>query len=404
MKIAKILFREVRIPLKFQIAQANNSGTRYSSSAIVELHTKKSIIGYGEACPRMYVTGENMESMQNDLQKIAPQIIKKEWKSLTDLRDQIQHWEWSGMGSSSICAMELAWLDAWSRSEEKPLCELMDITPKDKIRYSLALPLVTLEKFPPLLRRAQHFIPPAIKLKVNNDHKANQEKIQHIRDIFGAETSISLDVNGGWTLEEAKRFIPDYLDKNIQSFEQPLAPTNIREMALLTKEFSHKAQIMADESLLNIEQAKNLIENKACNHFNLKISKLGGLLNSLEVYELAQQNGISCQLGAHFGETSILTGAGLLLASLGGEMTSFEGALSDYILEADIARPAIRHQLDGTVQARSYLQNPGLVGLVDKEKLEKYTHQIRMISLPKKTGINWNFFQILVMKMRILAQ
>ena len=84
MKITKVLYRSINIPLNFQFSQSNNRSARHSSSVILELHLSDGTIGYGEACPRMYVTQESLESMQKDLKAIAPnllQLILRAWRA-----------------------------------------------------------------------------------------------------------------------------------------------------------------------------------------------------------------------------------------------------------------------------------------------------------------------------------
>ena len=76
----------------------------------------------------------------------------------------------------------------------------------------------------------------------------------------------------------------------------------------------------------------------------LSFPKNGGFWNSLSLYELIQENGLSCQLGAHFGETSILTATGLLLASKAPALTAIEGGYGDYLLEKDIIPTSIKFQ------------------------------------------------------------
>jgi L-alanine-DL-glutamate epimerase-like enolase superfamily enzyme len=51
------------------------------------------------------------------------------------------------------------------------------------------------------------------------------------------------------------------------------------------------------------------IAAKACDLFNVRISKCGGLIPSLRLIEQALSNGVDFQLGAHPGQSSIMTAA-----------------------------------------------------------------------------------------------
>lgn len=75
MKIDTIRLQTIRIPLNFRFEQANNRGTRHSLSAILSIRTQDGISGYGEACPRTYVTGERVEDLVLDLERLRPELI-----------------------------------------------------------------------------------------------------------------------------------------------------------------------------------------------------------------------------------------------------------------------------------------------------------------------------------------
>ena len=79
--------------------------------------------------------------------------------------------------------------------------------------------------------------------------------------------------------------------------------------------------MIVDESLVSMADAKALLAAQACDVFNIKISKCGGLLRSRAIAQLASETGIDCQVGTHVGETHILGAAGLKLA---GSIPNFD--------------------------------------------------------------------------------
>ncbi|MCB0595209.1 MAG: hypothetical protein H6557_17140 [Lewinellaceae bacterium] len=368
MKITQLKLREIKIPLRFQFSQSNNAGASHSHSAIAEVYTADGIIGYGESCPRTYVTGEDMGSVQAGFHLLSPKLKGASVASIEDIKSLLNT---EGIGPSTRCALELALLDAWSKTREKPLAEILESEPPETLSYSLILPLIKPSGLEALLPRLRQFSPPAVKLKVDAKLEETIAKINLIRSFFGQEAPIRVDVNGGWTLQQAEKIIPRLIEQGIASFEQPLPAGQTEGLAVLTRSFGREARIMADESLLNLKQAKLLIEKGCVNHFNLKISKLGGIFNSLEVYQLAREHGIPCQLGAHFGETSLLTAAGILLCGMAGDMTAYEGAMGELLLEKDIVASPITMGLDGKLDSRRVLPEAGL-GLIDEGALEKY--------------------------------
>ncbi len=374
MKISKVLFREVNIPLRFQFAQSNNRASHSSSSAIVELHTTEGLVGFGEACPRMYVTGESMQSMEKDLQGISPQLADLRLERMEDWQRQLANWRKLGVGPSTLCALELAAIDLLCQSHQHTLAQQFGLSNIDApIEYSQVIPMFKPAKMAQLLERIQHLTPKSVKLKAGDQLEDNVENIKLLRASFGDSLAIRLDVNAGWTLENAIEFIPVFLDLGVNSFEQPLPAEETGALQLLTQRFGTEGRIMVDESLLTIEDAQHFLEHQIGNHFNLKISKLGGIFSALQIYRLAEEGGVPCQLGAHFGETSILTTAGIVLTKLAGPMSANEGALGEMLLEQDITQPSVQQNSKGELVPSQSLQQIGFSQGIDRELLESYT-------------------------------
>lgn len=120
---------------------------------------------------------------------------------------------------------------------------------------------------------------------------------------------------------------------------------------------------MADESLTNFASAQRLISARTCNAFNLKISKHGGLFRTLQIAQLAKKHGVPCQLGAHFGETSILTTAGIVLSGLLPDLTAHEGAMGTLILQEDISYSSIHIDHMGRIEHTREIWKDGGWGL-----------------------------------------
>ena len=94
--------------------------------------------------------------------------------------------------------------------------------------------------------------------------------------------------------------------------EQPLPAGCFEGLRQLREEYG--LNLVADESLVTLEDAERLIQNGAYNIFNIKVSKCGGLLRAMKIAKLAARHGIECQVGTHVGESKILGIAGRRLA------------------------------------------------------------------------------------------
>lgn len=365
MKIKNISVHSIQIPMRIRFSQSNNN-TKTSDSVIVRLETEAGTVGYGESCPRPYVTGENFASVYLDLSSLEQELYAQSFDSFDSICEYLCFDLPKRIGMASICALELALLDAWSREKQVNLIELLGGQIRDAYDYTGVIPFGNTAELKPIISRFKF---KEIKIKVNSDLEDKLERVSRIRDIFGPEVPIRVDVNGDWNfaigLEQTKRLI----EQNITCIEQPFDPAKDGTMAYLTQNYGGWIDIMADESLTTYESTCQLIKDRACNRFNLKLSKNGGILNALRIYQLAQQHGIPCQLGAHFGETSILTAAGLILASVASDLRALEGGLGTYLLERDVCSDPLMIDFNAQIKGERLVGKYGLGVEVEESSL-----------------------------------
>jgi muconate cycloisomerase len=84
-----------------------------------------------------------------------------------------------------------------------------------------------------------------------------------------------------------------------------------------------------------------MIAAQACDFFNLRLSKCGGLSNTLAIADRAISEGIGIQLGCQVGETAILSSAGRHVAAHLKELRFIEGSYGTHLLIEDIAEKGI---------------------------------------------------------------
>jgi len=137
--------------------------------------------------------------------------------------------------------------------------------------------------------------------------------------------------------------------------EQPVAKEDFQ--GLKAVQAGVGVPIIADESICTPEDARSLIDLKACQIFNIRLSKCGGLLQAQRILKLAENAGIRCQLGCHVGETSILAAAGRHFAQAAPELVYLEGSFAPYLLTRD---PVAHPVTFGSQGEASALTGPGL--------------------------------------------
>ncbi|URI08038.1 muconate/chloromuconate family cycloisomerase [Aquincola tertiaricarbonis] len=204
------------------------------------------------------------------------------------------------------------------------------------------------------------------KLKIGKgDPAANVAHVAHIKRALGDEVLITVDVNQAWDETTAQRSIAALEQAGVGLVEQPVARRHRAALARLAARFD--VPIMADESINGPEDALELAQEAAADVFALKISKAGGLLNTLRTAAVAEAAGIG------------LYGGTLLEGSIGSIASAHAFAacpqlrwgtelFGPLLLKDDIvtARPDFRDFELHLTQA------PGLGVSVDEDKLAFY--------------------------------
>jgi muconate cycloisomerase len=207
-----------------------------------------------------------------------------------------------------------------------------------------------------------------IKMKVSGEEDA--ERVAVARNILGSSVSIRLDANTAFNPENAVKFLKSVEQYDIECIEQPIPRGDPSQLAALRA--SSPIPIMADESIVTIQDAQGLIEANAVDYFNLRISKCGGLFKTIAIANLARSAGIGVQLGCQVGETAILSAAGRHLAAYLSDLRFIEGSYSTHLLAEDISQENI---VFGPGGRAGLLTGAGLGLTVREEILDKFARE-----------------------------
>jgi muconate cycloisomerase len=391
MKIIQANIYVLRIPFHFSFGHFLKD-RNYSDSIVVELQSDTGVCGYGEGLARPYVTGETAEQSILHIQNILlPAILNK---SLQSVDTGIASYKaFAGVDAilpdtaspeviawnASRSAVELALIDCLLRGRHESLSAVLPPY-ANEVTYTGIISSGNEKDTAALAEKARQAELRFIKMKI--DRGRDYERIKIVRDIMGPSVSIRLDANGAFSARQALQFIASVEKLGIDSIEQPVKRGDIAELAAVKAGSS--IPVMVDESLVNSEDAKLLIEHKACDYFNLRISKCGGIYRTLALAELAERNGIKCQLGCLVGETAILSAVGRHVAACLPNMRFVEGSYGDLLLQEDIAQQSIGFGKGGTAPV---LTGNGLGVDVNRSILEKYSKEIICVSPDRPKGM-----------------
>ncbi len=127
-------------------------------------------------------------------------------------------------------------------------------------------------------------------------------------------------------------------DFDLLLIEQPLAHDDIIDHAKL--QAALRTPICLDESIHSADDARKAIELDACRVINIKVSRVGGLLEAKRVHDVCQARGVPVWCGGMH-EFGIGRAANVAIASLPGFTLPGDVSGSDKYYAEDIVEPPI---------------------------------------------------------------
>ena len=375
---ARLIATNIAFNLPFNHASHSRDVSR---GLLLALTTDDGSVGYGEALPRPYVTGETNESVaQHAIDSVLPSLMNQPFESFSQLLHWLQgfHSRYDAIKNTEVCIktlVELALLDAWSKSSEQPIAKLLGYSTTSEFEYTG----VITSGNPKLVERyISAFVEMGIrvfKLKVGSDREADLNILNQLKAACPYPISIRVDANEAWVLAEACDRIVELAGLGVEACEQPMPATDNQDYPELVRRLDGAMDVCIDESLCTLADAQWFIDNRATNGFNLRVSKNGGIVDTVRIAKLAEQAGLFNQIGSQVGETSILTRAAQIVAGALTDIRFLEGAFGTHLLSYDITPHPVMFGARGLCDATRHT-GLGLGVEVDVDLLKKATEQI----------------------------
>lgn len=306
MRIRTLELMQVRIPFRFSFKHALADRT-CADTLLLRVTTDCGMEGWGEAVPRAYLTGESVQSAWQD-------ITSHWWPAVRELDfpadvpaaqvlDPLYREADAQRRTASFAGIDLAVHDALARCAGLPLSQMLGYA-APVVRLSAPLGGSSARSVRKKAKLFRFLGFQDFKLKIGLGIDA--EVARAARDGIGPTRDLRADANAAWDTEDAIRNVAALAAFGFSSFEQPAR--DMDGLARVRRELG--VRVMADESLCTLADARELIERKACDLWNIRLAKIGGFCGLRAFLELARTHGIGLHLGTLVGETSLLAAAG----------------------------------------------------------------------------------------------
>ncbi len=305
MKITTIEAWAVETPLAVPYIIAYDA-IESMTNIFLRLETDNGINGYGCAAPDLPVTGETPASVLQVYQDtIVPAVKGQNPLMMTRIMEELR--PLLHPHPSAAAMIDMALWDILGKTARLPLYKLLGGY-RDSIPTSTTIGILPLEK---TVSFAKEWVKKGfriLKIKGGLDVATDIERIIKVREAVGKSIQIRFDANQGYSLDQALAFSAGVKHEGIQLIEQPTPKSN----PALLKEFrrGQTIPVMADESLMNLEDALFLVTGQMVDLFNIKLMKVGGIAAAMAMDHVARVGGVQSMVGC-MDESSLAIAAAL---------------------------------------------------------------------------------------------
>ena len=333
MRIDRIDLSLVRLPL-IRPFQTSSSRKEYLDHILVRIVTASGATGWGECASPSdpFYCPETVETCWHILRDfLAPMVLGRDWSTIKELTG---HYRLIRGNAFARAGLEMACWDALARAQGQSLATALGGT-RSEILSGVSLGIEA--EIQPLIDRIDRFLAEGyrrIKLKIGPGWDV--DVVRRVRHRFGS-IPLQVDANSAYTLADVAT-IRELDAFDLLLIEQPLGHDDIIDHARLQSQI--QTPLCLDESLHSVDDVRKALDLDACRVVNIKVSRLGGLLEARRVHDYCLARGVPVWCGGMH-EFGIGRAANLALASLPGFTLPGDISGSDKYYLRDIVEPPI---------------------------------------------------------------
>ncbi len=362
MKIEAAELRLITLPLKFRFE--TSFGVQTERHLIVLTLFGEGLEGYAETVMEYtpHYREETLPGAWALLENLLlPKVLGKDFANPEQLWLEIASFRGNRMTKA---ALEMAFWDLWCKSLGQPLWKLLGGV-RQEIPVGISLGIepsleATLEKVGQGLAAGYR----RIKLKIKPGWDIRP--VMAVREAY-PEANLTVDANSAYSLNDISTFRA--LDAaRLDYIEQPLAFDDLLDHAKLQSAIA--TSICLDESITSPEDARKALEIGAGRVINIKPARVGGILASRKVHDIAQSYGLPVWMGGML-EAGIGRAANIHVATLPMFTKPGDTSSASRYWQEDI----IEEGLEATQGLMPVPQGPGLGVTLKRDLIQRLTEK-----------------------------
>jgi len=360
MKIERVELMVVRLDL-VRSFETSSSQRRFLEHILVKAYAD-GLTGWGECASPIdpYYCEETTETCWHMLKDfLAPDVIGRSWETIEEFMAPLRKVKRNNFAKAGI---EMAAWDLLAQAAGKPLHAMLGGTRSEILSgVSLGIERDTARLFAII---DQYLGEGYRRVKLKIGPGRDVDVIRAVRERY-PDLPLMADANSAYRLGDLP--ILQQLDQfDLMMIEQPLAHDDIIDHATL--QAGLRTPICLDESIHSAEDARKALDLDSGRIINIKVSRLGGLLEAQKVHDLCRERGVPVWCGGMH-EYGIGRAANVAISTLPGFTLLGDISGSDKYYAEDIVDPPIR-ATRGAIAAPS---GPGLGYAPDEGRIASAT-------------------------------
>jgi L-alanine-DL-glutamate epimerase-like enolase superfamily enzyme len=280
-----------------------------TTNVFLRLQTDKGIRGYGCSAPDLHVTGESAKTVLASCKEFVQPALQgadplRTTRLLSALKPHLQ------VQPSAMALVDMALYDLLGKVAGLPLYKLLGGF-RNRIKTSITIGILPLKE---TVDRAEEFTAQgfrSLKIKGGTDVETDVKRVLAIRKAVGAKIELRFDANQGYSLEESLHFVEAVRPAGLALIEQPTPKEELSMLGHVTRNVA--IPVMADESLMSLRDAFRLARRGLVDMINIKLMKVGGISEALQVNAVARAANLEVMVGC-MDEAALGIAAGLHFA------------------------------------------------------------------------------------------
>jgi len=280
----------------------------WSNQLFVKL-SAEGIVGWGEVLP---AAGNTREPYITLIERFAEGLRGEDQKDIEKLWLTMRRMSFTGgygVTTGAISGIDIALWDIAGKVANQPVSELVEPGKSTMPKLTRYVSLSRYVDNTKMCEAVGHLIEKGYKsIKIHQSASDTLEGVKLLRDSFGTDFELMVDLNCGFSYSEAEDFMRRTESYELKWIEEPVwPPDDFDSLAKLNK----LGPVAAGENFFSIYEFNRLLEEKALTFYQPDVAKCGGVTALSKILESIKAHGekIALHNRPHNGWIGLIAGA-----------------------------------------------------------------------------------------------